>query len=255
MPGTRLPFVLWFALPTFLAGGQITTTTLTGSPNPSTSGQSVTLTATVSSTTATGSVEFFDNNGGVDLGPGTSLSLGVSTFTTTTLSTGTHAQMTAQFTTNNASTFQSSASGYYSQVVNASPAISFSVLPSPVEYGRQVTLTASLVPISATGKVTFYDGTTVLGSGAVSATTLGHAALTTILPGSGTRHLRAYYEGDGSNGYGTATAVEVVTAIAGESFGTPAGYTATSSPRAIAMADFQGTGRRERAPEDHAWRM
>jgi hypothetical protein len=242
MPGTRLPFVLWFALPTFLAGGQITTTTLTGSPNPSTSGQSVTLTATVSSTTATGSVEFFDNNGGVDLGPGTSLSLGVSTFTTTTLSTGTHAQMTAQFTTNNASTFQSSASGYYSQVVNASPAISFSVLPSPVEYGRQVTLTASLVPISATGKVTFYDGTTVLGSGAVSATTLGHAALTTILPGSGTRHLRAYYEGDGSNGYGTATAVEVVTAIAGESFGTPAGYTATSSPRAIAMADFQGTG-------------
>ena len=72
-----------------------TTTGVSSSVNPSTSGQSVTFTATVSDTSGgvpTGSVEFYD--GSTDLGPGSALSgsgnSATSTFTTSTLTAGSH---------------------------------------------------------------------------------------------------------------------------------------------------------------------
>ena len=71
--------------------------------NPSTYGQSVTFTATVSDTSGvvpTGSVEFYD--GSTDLGPGSALSgsgnSATSTFTTSTLTAGTHSSITAIYT-------------------------------------------------------------------------------------------------------------------------------------------------------------
>jgi hypothetical protein len=72
-----------------------TTTTLTSSPNPSTVGQPVTFTATVTSGsgTPTGTVLFKD--GGVVIGSGT-LAGGIVTFTTSSLSLGTHT-ITATF--------------------------------------------------------------------------------------------------------------------------------------------------------------
>ena len=70
-----------------------TTTGVTSSLNPSTSGQSVTFTATVSDTgggVPTGNVEFYD--GSTDLGPGSALTgsgnSATSTFTTSTLTAG-----------------------------------------------------------------------------------------------------------------------------------------------------------------------
>lgn len=67
-----------------------TTTTLTSSPNPSTNGQAVVLTATVSTTgptTPTGKVKFF--NGTTSLGSGTLNTTGKATLTTTKLPVGT----------------------------------------------------------------------------------------------------------------------------------------------------------------------
>src|SRR5258708_19006254 len=69
-----------------------TTTTVTSSQNPSTLGQPVTFTATVSavapgSGTPTGTVTFLD--GGSPIGTGT-LSGGVATFTTSALAQGNH---------------------------------------------------------------------------------------------------------------------------------------------------------------------
>ena len=64
-----------------------TTTTLASSMNPSTSGQSVTFTATVSPSAASGTVTFKD--GATTLGTGT-LSGGVATFTTSALALGSH---------------------------------------------------------------------------------------------------------------------------------------------------------------------
>ena len=83
-------------LPTTTTGGKgwtitgdagCTTTALTSNPNPSLSGNSVTFKATVSPSTATGTVTFKD--GSTTLGTGT-LSTGIATFTTSALSFGTH---------------------------------------------------------------------------------------------------------------------------------------------------------------------
>ena len=68
--------------------------------------------------------------------------------------------------------------------------------PNPSVYGRQVTLTATVAPAGATGKVTFYDGINIIGVSTISGTT---ATLNTIALPSGTRSLRAYYWGDATN--------------------------------------------------------
>src|SRR5579862_1809624 len=65
---------------------------------------------------------------------------------------------------------------------------------NPSEYGSPLTLTAMVSP-GATGRVTFYDGTAVLG---VSQLAAGSATFTTSLLPSGTRQLHAHYSGDTS---------------------------------------------------------
>jgi streptogramin lyase len=97
---------------------QPTTTTITSSANPSVFGQAVTFTATVSATppgsgTPTGTVTFFDN--GTAMGAGSLNGSGVATFTTSTLSLGTH-PITASYAGD--SNFTGSTSGTLSQVIN-----------------------------------------------------------------------------------------------------------------------------------------
>jgi Bacterial Ig-like domain (group 3) len=70
-----------------------TTTTLTSNRNPSTRGQPVTFSAAVSPSTATGIVQFFD---GVSLLGSASVSGGVASLTTSSLSLGSHS-LTAQY--------------------------------------------------------------------------------------------------------------------------------------------------------------
>ncbi len=96
-----------------------TTTALQSSLNPSQNGQAVIFTATVTSVAniPTGSVTFQDNAVGV-LGNGTLDALGVATFTTSTLTTGTHA-ITAVY--NGDSSNMLSVSPIVSQVVNDVP--------------------------------------------------------------------------------------------------------------------------------------
>ena len=97
-----------------------TTTTLTSAPDPSVFGQSETLTATVTAVapgagTATGMVSFFD---GATLLGTASVSGGVATFTTSTLSAGSHA-LTAVF--GGDSSFTSSTAPVDTTVVDAAP--------------------------------------------------------------------------------------------------------------------------------------
>jgi len=108
-----------FDTSTSKAGGQIigkatSTTTLTSAQNPSTYGQSVTFTATVApqfSGTPTGSVVF--KNGTKTLKTVT-LSGGVASFTTSTLTSGTHS-ITAMY---NGSTSLYGSSASLTQTVN-----------------------------------------------------------------------------------------------------------------------------------------
>jgi hypothetical protein len=69
-------------------GPAATTTTVASSANPVTSGQSVTLTATVSGNAPTGTVQFQD--GGVDLGAPVALAGGIAALTTSSLGVGSH---------------------------------------------------------------------------------------------------------------------------------------------------------------------
>jgi hypothetical protein len=171
-----------------------TTTTLTSSPNPSTYGQTVTFTAVVTSKLGAppdgGTVTFME--GTTVLGTGT-LSGGSASFMTSTLKVGTNAIKAVYGGDSN---FASSASKAVKQVVSkatTTTALASSLNPSKV--GQSVTFTATVTPEfsgTATGKVAFYDGTTLLKSVALSG---GAAKYTTKTLTSGTHSITATYNG------------------------------------------------------------
>ena len=96
-------------------------------------------------------------------------------------------------------------------------------------------------PVSATGKVTFYNGTTVLGTSAVRA---GQAVLTTILLPTGTNSLFVRYDGDGVYGASVSAMVkQTVDAAVANGFA-PAAYHFTGGRTlGAAVADFNGDGK------------
>ena len=168
-----------------------TTTTLTVS--------STLLTATVTPSGATGSVTFKD--GTTTLGTGT-LTNGTATFTATTLATGSHT-LTATYSGDG--NFAPSTSN----TVTITPGLTtttttLTVSPASSTVGQTVTLTAAVTPSTATGTVTFLDGSTTLGTATLSG---GTATLTTAKLTSGTHTLTASYGGDSSNGPSTSNAV------------------------------------------------
>jgi hypothetical protein len=73
-------------------------------------------------------------------------------------------------------------------------------------------LTASVSPSAATGAVTFYDGTTSLGSGTLSS---GTATLSTTFSTTGTHSLTAIYGGDSN--YATSSSAAVSIAVSASS--------------------------------------
>jgi hypothetical protein len=118
--------------------------------------------------------------------------------------------------------------------------VTFASSANPSTLGQQVILSAA-VTSGATGKVTFYDGTTVLGTSTLSG---NHAALTTVLLPAGARSLHAHYLGD-SNYLPSNSIVVMQTVTAGVSLGLkpPAAFSPISYPQALAIADFNGDGK------------
>jgi streptogramin lyase len=215
---------------------QLTTTTgLVSDNNPSVNGQAVDFTASVLPATATGTVTFSD--GGTTLGT-QPLTSGSATLTTSSLSAGTHSIIA---TYNGDVDDAASVSPAVSQVVN--PGNTTTALVSsenPSNYGDSVTFTATVSPGTATGTVTFVDGTTDLGTVAV---TSGSAALTTSALTGGTHNVTAVYSGDlnndGSSSNTVAQVVNQLTTTTGlessanpSNYGDPVTFTATVSPGA-----------------------
>ena len=93
---------------------------------------------------------------------------------------------------NSSSTSQAISIGVYSNNLATSSVILQASTTTP-QYLANVTLTATVSPSSATGTVTFYNGTTNIGSSAVSG---GTASLTTSFAAGGTATLHAVYSGD-----------------------------------------------------------
>jgi uncharacterized repeat protein (TIGR01451 family) len=116
--------------------------------------------------------------------------------------------------------------------------------PNPSTFGQAVTLTATVSPAAASGKVTFYDGVTVLGTGTLSG---GKAALVTGLS-SGNRLLRAYYAGDGNFAAGTSETVSQEVVVLPQNGFLPAvSIAAGNGPNAVAVGDFNGDGKADLA--------
>jgi len=192
-----------------VVNGASTSTALTSSPNPSTYGQSVLFTATVSSTagTPTGTVSFYGCSASgctpnALLGTGT-LSAGKATFSTSILPVGI-AYIDAVYGASG--NYATSTSGPVAQVVNAlSSTTKLASSPNPSTYGTSVTFTATVSATtgSPTGTVTFYScttsscgTTTLLGTGSLRSN--GQATYNTSSLPVGTTHVEAVYGASGN---------------------------------------------------------
>jgi len=185
-----------------------TTTTLKSSPNPSTYGQTVVFTATVTSSIGSppdGETVTF-KQGATVLGTGT-LSGGTATFSISTLGVGTKS-VTAVY--GGDANFAGSTSKADSQVVSkATTTTTLASSLNPSTFGQSVTFAASVTPQfngTPTGTVTFYDGTTLLKTVTLSG---GEAKFTTSKLTSGSHNITATYNGStsfsGSSGSVTQT--------------------------------------------------
>ncbi len=132
------------------------------------------------------------------------------------------------------------------ETAHAASTVLLSAIPNPAVLDAPVSLTATVVPSSATGKVTFYNGVSVLGSASVTA---GVAILSPVQLPSGNLSLRAYYAGDSMNPPATsAVFYETVNALPGNGFQPFIQTYAAAS--AIAAGDFNGDGKQDLAVVD-----
>jgi len=170
-----------------------TVTVVVSSLNPSTYGQSVILTATVTSsngTTATRKVTF--DNGTKSLGTA-ALSGGVAALTTSTLPAGT---LTITATYDGDTAHLKSKSSALTQVVDqatSSTVIVSSLNPSKTGQAVKFTATVTSPTTTPTGSVTFMDGGTALGSRSLAK---GEASFSTSTLSSGSHNITAVYVGN-----------------------------------------------------------
>ena len=193
-----------------VVGNTSTTTTLTSSGTPAYVGQTVTFTATVTSSSGTvpdgEAVTFYD--GSANIGASSTIN-GIATLATSTLATGTHS---VKATYAGDSTFKTSTSKVLQEVVNLNTSnTTLASSANPSAYGQNVTLTATVAPTSGstqpTGKVIFKNGTTAIAS--VSLVN-GTAAYTTSGLTAGALSLTASYSGDANFAASSATITQTV---------------------------------------------
>ena len=224
--------------PDQLVNKAATTTSLASSANPSVFGASVTFTATVAPSVATGTVQFYAD--GATLGGPVNLSSGKATASTAALAVGTHV-ITATYS---GAVSYAGSSGQLApnQVVNkVATTTSLASSANPSVVGASVTFTATVAPSAATGSVQFYADSVLLGSTALSG---GKASISTASLAVGTHVITATYGGTViyAASTGTLSPNQVVsaacTAISGLGFsfsptapkvGQPVTFTATAS--------------------------
>ncbi len=117
-----------------------------------------------------------------------------------------------------------------------------SVTPAAPQFGRTVTLTATVSPALASGTISFLDGGTLVASSKLNGTS-GVAQATTVALTPGAHSLRAVYGGNISyQPSQSAVTPFVVTPVAGAGFANAVTYGTGSAPTQVVVADFNGDG-------------
>ena len=189
-----------------------TTTALQSSPNPSTYGQSVTFTASVTATPEqflpnllnSSTVTFSGLPGGPTTAPvvfspsnsSSSVTIGFATYTTNSLPVGSY-PVIATFS-GNASLNPGTAATVTQIVRPAATATTLSVGPNPAYATQTVILTAHVTGVIGTpsGTIQFFDGGAPLATTALAS---GSASFSTALLAPGVHAITAQYSGDANN--------------------------------------------------------
>jgi Bacterial Ig-like domain (group 3) len=218
-------------------------TTLTSSANPSAPGQSVTFTAAVTCTgfTPTGMVAFTIDGGTPFVPP---FPNGVATFTTSTLSPGSHT-ITAAYS-GDANCAASTSSTLTQVVGTAGTSVALASSQNPSTPGQAVTFTATVTcNFTPTGTVT----STIDGTAGTAATLSGGTATFTISSlTTGSHSVTAAYSGGGNCGPATSTVLtQEVNAAPVQSTEQPVGYgycypAANAPPPGAPCTPYTGTG-------------
>lgn len=221
------------AVPT-LTGSKASTTTLSASSKAITVGSSVKFTATVAPSSGTGSptgsVTFMDGSTTLSTG---ALASGVATYSTSSLPVGSQS-VTAVYSGD--TTFNASTSAAVTVVVSAATPLAatsttLTASATSAATGAALTFTAKVAETSGSGipagTVTFFDGTTALGSGTLASGTASYSNSTLSV---GTHSITASYGGDSSNAVSTSSALSVV-------------ISASAGDFAMAMSPASGTAK------------
>ncbi len=203
-----------------------TTTTVTSTPNPSIAGAAVTLVATVSPATASGSVQFLD--GSTVLGTGT-LASGTASISSTFLTQGAHS-ISAVYSGDAMDAGSTSAVAI--QTVNGkTTTTAFTSSQNPSIVGGAVTFVATITPATATGTVQFQDGATnFLGLVTVVG---GTASLTTSTLTQGAHSVFAIYNGDSAD---LASTSPTITQTVNGKTATSTSFTSSQNPSIVGGA-------------------
>lgn len=128
-------------------------------------------------------------------------------------------------------------------VIQASTTTALNVAPNPSNFGQSVTLTATVAPVApgagtATGKVTFLDGSITLGTGTLSSADV--ATFSTSSLAAGSHSLTASYGGDpnfsGSSSFALSDQVQCGVLISLSSSSVPLGGTITVTGKVISCS-------------------
>jgi hypothetical protein len=181
--------------------GNSTSTSLTSSLNPATSGQLVTFTATASASTGTptGTMAFSDGTTALAT---EQVANGVAAYSTNSLRVGSHT-ITASFTGTGG---YANGSASRNQVINGLASVTaLMVTPPPTYVSASTLLTAAVSGAGGTpsGTVTFAANGTAIGTATLNAG--GNATLTYAFPSAGAVSVTATYSGDATFSASTST--------------------------------------------------
>jgi hypothetical protein len=213
-------------------------TTLTVGPYPGTAGSPVTLTATIApqgqGPLPTGTVVFTVTGASTEMYTSPVISGAATLILEPAAGTYTY---TAAYSGD--ANFTNSTSAPFTEPVTSPTTTTFTVNPNPALFGAPVTLTATVSPNTATGTVTFYEHSTVVGVAPLSG---GTATFTATLLPSGLRTLYARYSGD-NTGDAPSTSANLSEAIltkAGLGFGPPLALPVAGGSSIQVAGDFNG---------------